>query len=87
MPVYEYKAGDKKRSCEKCAEVFEITHSMAEAPLKKCPECGAPIERVFSTFGVGTLPSDKSRISDKNLKKHGFTKLVNEGNGKFRKTV
>lgn len=87
MPLYEYRAKDKKRSCPKCKKLLSIRHPMSEAPLKKCPECGAPIERVFSSFGVSKSPSTKAILSDKNLKKHGFTKLINEGDGKFRKTV
>ena len=39
MPVYEYK-------CEK-GHVFETIQSMADDPLDKCEECGAPAQRVL----------------------------------------
>ena len=58
---------------------------MSEAPLAKCPHCGARVERVVSLCSVSTGQSDKAKTSDANLKRHGFTKLVNEGEGKFRK--
>jgi putative FmdB family regulatory protein len=39
MPVYEYK-------CEK-GHVVEVIQSMADDPLTKCEECGAPAQRVL----------------------------------------
>jgi putative FmdB family regulatory protein len=39
MPVYEYK-------CEK-GHVFETIQSMADDPLDKCEQCGAPAQRVL----------------------------------------
>jgi hypothetical protein len=58
---------------------------MSDAPLERCPKCGSPVERVLSLFSVSTGPSAKSLLGDKNIKRHGFTKLVNEGGGKFRR--
>ena len=52
-----------------------------------CPDCGVRVRRLLSVCSVDTKPSTKSQLSDKNLKRLGFTKLVNEGGGKFRKTV
>ena len=43
------------------------------------------VERLISLSSVSTTQSTKSMLSDKNLKQKGFTKLVNEGGGKFRK--
>lgn len=83
MPTYVYKA--KSGGCELCRDSFEQRQRMTEEPLKACPECGAPVERVICVPFVQTK-SDKSILSDKNLKRHGFEKLVNEGDGKFRRT-
>ena len=47
MPTYEYK-------CEKCKHLFEAFHSMSAKPLKKCPECGGKIKRLFGT-GAGII--------------------------------
>ena len=86
MPTYEYRARDEARACEYCAESFEVDQRMSDPPLTVCPRCGAPVEKAISLFSVNTRPSTKSLLSDKNIKRHGFTKLVNEGDGKFRRT-
>lgn len=83
MPLYVYQAKSQEQCCEHCAAEFEVHHSIQEKPLAACPSCGAPIERVIQQVGfhMGT----KAMLSEKNLKKKGFAKLVNEGGGKFRK--
>ncbi len=86
MPTYEYKASSAK-GCDHCRERFEVQQSMKDDSLTACPKCGAPIERIISLCAISTAQSSKSMLSDKNLKAKGFTKLVNEGGGKFRKTT
>ena len=85
MPTYVYEARDNKKSCETCRKGFEIDQSIKENPLKTCPDCGSPIRRIITGVNISPGTSTKTLLSDKNLKKHGFTKLVNEGDGKFRK--
>lgn len=85
MPIYEYAPEDGKKACDFCRDGFEAKQSMSEAPLEKCPECGAPVKRTIFPVGIATNKPSKKLLSDQNLKKHGFTKLVNEGEGKFRK--
>jgi putative FmdB family regulatory protein len=85
MPTYEYQAKDHTQACQQCRERFEVRQSMSDEPLKACPSCGKPIERVISLCTVSTTLSVRSRLSDRNLKEKGFAKLVNEGGGKFRK--
>jgi putative FmdB family regulatory protein len=85
MPTYEYRTTDQAKACDYCAEGFEVDQRMSERPLKVCPKCGAPVEKAISLFSVNTSTSTKSLLSDKNIKRHGFTKLVNEGDGKFRR--
>lgn len=87
MPTYEYQAKDPHKACEHCRERFEVQQSMHDRPLKKCPQCGGQVARAVSLFGINTTPSAKSMLSDKNLKAKGFTKLVNEGGGRFRKVT
>ncbi len=87
MPTYEYQACDPQNACPHCRERFEVRQSMSEEPLTACPECGRPVQRAISLCTVATTQSTKSMLSDRNLKEKGFTKLVNEGGGKFRKTV
>ena len=85
MPTYEYQTTAADGACDMCRARFEIQQSMRAAPLVRCPQCGGPIERLISRCGISTQVSEKTMLSDKNLKEKGFTKLVNEGEGKFRK--
>ena len=87
MPTYEYQAKKPGTACEHCRERFEVRQSIHDAPLGKCPQCGRPVVRLISRCGISTAPSTKALLSDKNLKAKGFTKLVNEGAGKFRKVT
>jgi putative FmdB family regulatory protein len=40
MPIYEY-------ACKKCGN-FELMQRITEAPLKKCPTCGAKVTKLIS---------------------------------------
>jgi putative FmdB family regulatory protein len=56
MPLYEY-------SCEKCEKTFEVTQGFSDAPLKECPDCKGPVEKLmslggFSLKGSGWYTSD-----------------------------
>ncbi len=86
MPTYEYQAVDPAAGCPRCRERFEVRQSMRDEPLTQCPECQRPVVRLISACGISTQ-SERGMLSDKNLKRHGFTKLVNEGGGKFRKVT
>ncbi len=87
MPIYEYQAKDPAQACAQCAVPFEVRQSMHEPPLTACPACGYPVARIISACSIDTRVSQKTHLGDKNLKRLGFSKLVNEGDGKFRKTV
>ncbi|NLE57666.1 MAG: zinc ribbon domain-containing protein [Planctomycetes bacterium] len=87
MPNYEYHAKEVEKACDHCRDRFEVRQSMSDEPLTACPKCGNAVERVISLCTVSTAQSVKSMLSDKNLKSKGFTKLVNEGGGRFRKTT
>ena len=84
MPTYGYQSTGKK-GCPLCREGFDIVQSIKDDPLEACPDCSAPIKRVITAAYINTRTSTKTLLSDANIKKHGFTKLVNEGGGKFRK--
>ena len=47
MPTYEYE-------CDKCKHKFDVFQSMSAKHLKKCPECGGKITRLFGT-GAGVI--------------------------------
>lgn len=46
MPIYEYRA--ISQGCDYCRRRFEVRQGMNEAPLTVCPECGAPVRKLFS---------------------------------------
>ncbi|MEK7449813.1 MAG: zinc ribbon domain-containing protein [Planctomycetota bacterium] len=93
MPTYQYQSvqpgrGGRKKNCDFCRTGFEIIQRMSDSPLQKCPECGEAITRIISACNVNTrIISNKILLSDNNLKKHGFTKLVKESKGKYRKII
>jgi putative FmdB family regulatory protein len=41
VPLYEYE-------CKKCKHRFEKIQKFSDKPLKKCPECGGPVEQLLS---------------------------------------
>jgi putative FmdB family regulatory protein len=45
MPLYEY-------SCKKCGHRFEKIQKFSDRMVKKCPECGGPVEQVISAPAV-----------------------------------
>lgn len=88
MPLYQYETITPDDSP---GEQFEIFQMMAEEPLKKHPETGVPIRRVYCAPAVGGRWSDgamaKSVADDKKLDRLGFTKYVKSGDGTYEKTV
>ncbi len=87
MPTYEYQTTDPRHACDTCRTRFEVRQAMRADPLTRCPDCGGPVERLISRCGISSQMSERAMLSDKNLKQKGFTKLVNEGGGKFRKVT
>jgi putative FmdB family regulatory protein len=45
MPLYEYE-------CKKCHHRFEKIQKFSDSHVKKCPECGGPIEQLVSAPAV-----------------------------------
>ncbi|HEY1527620.1 MAG TPA: FmdB family zinc ribbon protein [Candidatus Angelobacter sp.] len=39
MPLYEYQ-------CKKCKHKFEKIQKFSDRPIRKCPECGGPLEKI-----------------------------------------
>ena len=86
MPTYDYRATDPTKAPECCAEGFEVVQMMSESPLEKCPTCSGPLVKIIGAPGF-TLRSERHTMSDANLKKNGFKKLVKEGDGKYRNVL
>ena len=45
MPLYEYQ-------CKKCKHKFEKIQKFSDPPIRKCPECGSPVEKVMHAPAV-----------------------------------
>ena len=45
MPLYEYQ-------CKKCKHKFEKIQKFSDSPVKKCPECGGPVEKILHAPAV-----------------------------------
>jgi putative FmdB family regulatory protein len=39
VPLYEYQ-------CKKCKHKFEKIQKFSDRPIRKCPDCGSPVEKV-----------------------------------------
>lgn len=66
MPLYEYL-------CKKCNHKFEKIQKFSDRPLRKCPECGGPVEKVqhapaVQFKGTGWYVTDYGGKSDKSDK-------------------
>lgn len=67
MPIYEYQ-------CDACGHYLEALQQLADAPLKKCPDCGkAKLRRLLSApmfllKGSGWYETDFK--SDKEIKRN-----------------
>lgn len=68
MPIYEYQ-------CEACGHVFDSLQKISEAPLTRCPDCGAEALKklvsapAFRLKGGGWYETDFKTGDKKNLDK------------------
>ena len=86
MPTYIYEVQEGEQGCPLCNLGFEVQHGMNEPGPKECPRCGAKLRKRFAAPGLNLRYNEKATLRDANLKRHGFSKLFNEGDGKFRIT-
>lgn len=45
MPIYEYQ-------CKTCKHRFEKIQQFSDRPVRKCPQCGGPVEKLLSKSSV-----------------------------------
>jgi putative FmdB family regulatory protein len=85
MPNYAYRAQDVETACEHCAERFVVIQRISDDPLSDCPECQTQVRRVIMRSHTITNRryNTKAMLSDGNLKRLGFKKLVKESDGKY----
>ena len=86
MPTYVYESAEGVQGCPHCRPSFEVRHGMNEPAPAGCPRCGGKLRKCLTAPGINTRWNEKTNLSDANLKRQGFTKLINEGDGKFRVT-
>ncbi len=72
MPLYEYQ-------CKKCKHKFEKIQKFSDPPVRKCPECGSPVEKVMHApnvqfKGTGWYVTDYGGKSDKSKADGGSEK-------------
>jgi putative FmdB family regulatory protein len=87
MPTYLYKSDDPESGCETCAESFELVQRLSEPALEVCPDCGSGVHRIIGRTPVCMTNrrwNTKKMLSDGNLKRLGFKKMVKESDGKYR---
>ncbi len=85
MPTYVYQAREPALSCEQCANGFEKVERISAEPLTFCPACGEPIHRVIQPSFFNKSGSSDRAPSDKKLENLGFTKIVKDDDGKYKK--
>ena len=66
MPLYEYQ-------CKKCKHKFEKIQKFSDPPIRKCPECGGPVEKLLHApavqfKGTGWYVTDYAGKSDNSEK-------------------
>ena len=45
MPLYEYE-------CDACGHRFEVIQKFSDAPIDKCPKCGAAVRKLMSSPAI-----------------------------------
>jgi putative FmdB family regulatory protein len=47
VPTYQYACTNPEGKHE-----FEVVQSFSDAPVSECPQCGAPVRKVYGSVGV-----------------------------------
>jgi predicted nucleic acid-binding Zn ribbon protein len=87
MPIYSYQILNEDGTE---GEIFEIMRKMSDPELKKHPDTGQKVKRIFTAPHIAGLTNslhDTSRLSDKNLEKNGFTTYRKNGKGHYDRTT
>lgn len=94
MPLYEYQ-------CRKCKHRFEKIQKFSDPLVKKCPECGGPVEQMLSAPAVqfkgsgwyvtdyarkGSSGSSESKSSSSSEKDGGASKPAEKSDSKKTET-
>jgi len=74
MPIYEYE--HLKKPC-KLGSVFDLQQSLTDNPIKTCPHCREPVQKIVSKINISCPKSNRE------LRDLGFTKLVKRDDGVY----
>jgi putative FmdB family regulatory protein len=79
VPLYEYQ-------CKKCKHKFEKIQKFSDRPIRKCPECGGPVEKIqhapaVQFKGTGWYVTDYGGKGDKSKTDGGPEKGSSEKAG------
>jgi len=77
MPLYEYE-------CKKCHHRFERIQKFSDRHLKKCPDCGGPVEQMISApavqfKGTGWYVTDYPKKSSRDSSRNGDSSEKSDG--------
>ncbi len=80
MPLYEYE-------CKKCHHRFERIVKFSDRPMKKCPDCGGPVEQTITApavqfKGSGWYVTDYAKKSAAASSSNGDSKSKDEAASK-----
>jgi len=81
MPLYVYEAKEDEKGCARCRVGFEAEQRLADAPLTRCPDCGAAIYRVIQAPGLTHSKTDLHYRA----KRAGFHTLKKVSKGEYEK--
>ncbi|MBW2123224.1 MAG: zinc ribbon domain-containing protein [Deltaproteobacteria bacterium] len=62
MPIYEYRVADGHRGCRRCRKGIEVIKPIHDEPLRFCPFCSSPVERVFSPVSFRMVDRGPSTV-------------------------
>jgi putative FmdB family regulatory protein len=74
MPIYEYQ--HLKKPC-KLGKIFDLQQSLTDDPIKTCPQCRGPVQKIVSKINISCPRSNRE------LRELGFTKLVKRDDGVY----
>jgi putative FmdB family regulatory protein len=66
VPTYQYACTNPEGKHE-----FELVQSFTDAPVSECPECGAPVRKVYGSVGVVFKGSGFYRTDSRAVSKKG----------------
>jgi len=77
VPTYQYACTNPEGKHE-----FEVVQSFSDAPVSECPQCGAPVRKVYGSVGVVFKGSGFYRTDSRSSSSSSESSPSSNGNGK-----